>query len=264
MEKLNLLAIAGLLAAFTLLGCAAPQQPPAFQDLGDFRVQYIHPQDPTYQQLEQIFKDARSFEEIASSLNEVLKLPQDIDVILAECGEENAFYNPENKSITMCYELIGRFGNIFQNVTSSDEELGRAVLGSTLFTFFHEMGHALIDIYTLPTTGKEEDAVDQLSTLILLDAGKEGEDAVISGAAWFYLEGAQQTNIEDLRFWDEHGLSLQRYYNTMCLVYGKDPDGHSNFVTDGYLPEDRAAQCPYEYPKIYNSWNKLLEPYLKQ
>ena len=36
--------------------------------------------------------------------------------------------------------------------------------GVTVSTFFHELGHALIDAWDLPITGREEDAADQLPT----------------------------------------------------------------------------------------------------
>ncbi|MBI5001896.1 hypothetical protein HZC31_00760, partial [Candidatus Woesearchaeota archaeon] len=46
-------------------------------------------------------------------------------------------------------------------------------------------GHALVDVLELPITGKEEDAVDQLSTLLLIYGG--WDQAALRGAVWFYL-----------------------------------------------------------------------------
>ena len=44
-------------------------------------------------------------------------------------------------------------------------------------------------------------------------------------------------------FADEHGTSSQRFYNTLCLAYGGDPQTFKEFVDKGWLPKDRAANC---------------------
>ncbi len=42
-------------------------------------------------------------EEVAS-MNEHFGLPEEITVVVADCGEANAFYSPDEKMITMCNE----------------------------------------------------------------------------------------------------------------------------------------------------------------
>jgi Putative metallopeptidase len=107
-------------------------------------------------------------------------------------------------------------------VTETEEELIKASDDTTLFVFYHEMGHALVDVLRLPITGKEEDAVDQLSTLILAESDDqgEGEDAALNGAIWFFLTGSEN-EITESAFADEHSLGQQRFYNIACWVYGK-------------------------------------------
>lgn len=51
------------------------------------------------------------------------------------------------------------------------------VEGNLLGIFYHELGHALIDILDLPIFGQEEDAADVLS-IFLIDAFYEEEAAV--------------------------------------------------------------------------------------
>lgn len=53
--------------------------------------------------------------------------------------------------------------------------------------FYHEVGHALVDVLELPITGKEEDAVDQLSTYVLVEDADGGEVAALDGAVAFLL-----------------------------------------------------------------------------
>jgi hypothetical protein len=53
-------------------------------------------------------------------------------------------------------------------------------------------------------------------------------------------------------------------YNFECWVYGADPDGNSDIVKDGLLPEDRADGCQDEFAKLSKAWGTLLQPYLKE
>lgn len=185
-------------------------------------------------------------------------------VVLRECGEVNAFYDPETGEISVCYELVEHYFEIFMADAETDEEqeeAGTSAANATVFTFFHEMGHALIAIYDLPVTGKEEDAVDQLAAIILLEGGEEGENAAIDGANSFV--GEEEEEMDDLSFWDEHSLSEQRFYNILCWIYGKDSEGYQYLVDDETLPADRAERCPAEFDRMYRSWDKLLGPYVK-
>jgi hypothetical protein len=229
---------------------------------GSVKIAYQVPKDPRYVELQGVLKGSRLFDEVAAVLNKKLTLPRDLPVRFAECGDANALYDPRSKSITMCYELIVAVAQDFSELGGSKEEVGTATLHTALFVFFHEIGHALVDILKLPVTGKEEDAVDQLATVILIESGDEGEEAALDGATWFLLR-AEKTDIRDLAFWGEHSFDAQRFYNIACWVYGRDPKKHAALVSEGDLPQERAARCTDEYQQMYSSWTKLLSPYLK-
>ena len=68
----------------------------------------------------------------------------------------------------------------------------------------------------------EEDAVDQLSTLVLIEATENGEQMALDGALTFKLY-ADADKSEKI-YWDEHSLDEQRYFDTICLVYGHDEE----------------------------------------
>lgn len=230
------------------------------RDAGNFVVLYEETENEDYQELEAIFMETQLLEGTVEELNKVFALPSKVPVVFRECGEVNAFYDPEEREISLCYELVEHYAGMFLSEDQTEEEAeegGEAVAGATLFTFFHELGHALIDIYDLPVTGREEDAVDQLATLILLEGGEEGENAALNGA-WSFL-----TEEEDLAFWDEHSLDEQRFYNIVCWSYGKNPEGFQDLVDDETLPEGRAERCPAEYDRMSRSWDALLDPYVK-
>lgn len=229
-----------------------------------FRVAYGPAKRASHGMFRDAFKQERVFETIAEALNETFAIKGKIDIHLAECGSANAFYDDRKSRIIMCYELMAHFLELFDAEAEDDDELGQLVIGATFFVFFHELGHALIDKLKLPTTGREEDAVDQLATLILLDMGDEGVDAALSGAFSFQLEQYEDDDAGDpTPLWDEHSMSGQRFYNVLCLVYGSNPDKYDGFVEDETLPEERAGLCQQDYERTDRAWATLVEPHLR-
>jgi len=116
-----------------------------------FRVAYA----PTekYAAIQQAFQQLQIFEGIANELNKTLKLDRVVDIQMVECGTVNAFYDPNVGRVIMCYELIGYYAEMFAPVAQNNEELEAAILGATIFAFFHELGHGLIHVLDLPRWG---------------------------------------------------------------------------------------------------------------
>lgn len=142
------------------------------------------------------------------------------------------------------------------------EQVQSYVDSNLLGIFYHELGHALIDVLGLPIFGQEEDAADVLS-VFLLDAFYD-EDAAVELAyhtAFGFLGDAaqrQQTGSEPA-YWDVHGPDLQRYFNLICIFYGANPDERSDVAIDLGLPADRAEYCPVEYDQANGSWGAVLD-----
>ncbi len=232
---------------------AAPVESPGF------KVIYNPSKTAAHEEFRKIFQTNRVFEEVAEGLNKTIRLPVAVDINTLDCNQINAFYDPNTKRIIVCYELVSYFLGVFKPTAKTDAELGNAVLGALIFSFFHESGHGLIHILDLAAVGREEDAVDQLATLILIASGDEGVSMAMSGAYWFQLQSKAGNK---LPFWDEHAFDGQRFYNIMCLIYGSNPGKYGSFVSSGSLPKDRAQRCPEEYAKINKAWERLLQPHL--
>lgn len=232
---------------------AAPKESPGF------KVIYNPSKSAAHEEFRKIFQQNRVFEEVAEGLNKTIRLPVAVDINTLDCNTINAFYDPNTKRIIVCYELVSYFLGVFKPTAKTDAELGNAVLGALIFSFFHESGHGLIHILDLAAVGREEDAVDQLATLILIASGDEGVAMAMSGAYWFQLQSKANNK---LPFWDEHAFDGQRFYNILCLIYGSNPTKYGSFVSSGSLPKDRAQRCPEEYSKINKAWERLLQPHL--
>lgn len=247
---------------------APPRTAPRPAGRFSFKVRYGPVGKSDYAEIQQVFRDTRILEDTAQELNETFTLPADVTIAMNKCGEANAFYESDKKLITLCYELIDQFSDLFLADATTDEEqedAGAAIAGAAMFTLYHELGHALIDLYGLPITGREEDAVDQLATIILLEGGDEGEAAAIYGATAFMSEDTEEeeAELEEISYWDEHSLGQQRFYNILCWTYGKNPEGNQDMVDDETLPATRAERCPAEYAQMSKSWDALLSAHMQ-
>lgn len=133
------------------------------------------------------------------------------------------------------------------------------VEANTLGIFYHELGHALIDVMGLPIFGQEEDAADVLS-VFLTDAFYDEETAVALAydTAWGFQAEAEVTG-DDVAWWDVHGPDQQRYFNLVCLFYGANPEEREDVAADLGLPEERADYCPDEYAQAAESWGAVID-----
>jgi hypothetical protein len=234
-------------------------------DKGDFQVEYVDVQDSRYERLNQEMRSEKVLENAARDLNKALALPYDITLVTRDCGEINAYYREDERSITVCYEIMDYYYALFQKAGNySEQEANQKMADALQFIFLHELGHALVDAYQLPVTGNEEDAADKLSSYVNLKELKDsGSRAAIAAAEAFDLQ-AKMSSGQDLKFYDEHSLDQQRFYNILCQLFGSNPNKYEVLVTDGALPEPRAVRCPSEYQKNIQTWDKLLEKYRKQ
>ena len=108
------------------------------------------------------------------------ELPQDIPVTFRDCGMVNAFWDTDAKALTLCYEFIQIYNTGYEEVMGEESvflagaDRDMVLTGTTLFIMMHELGHGFIDMFALPVTGCEEDAVDQFAALMLIDADEKG------------------------------------------------------------------------------------------
>jgi hypothetical protein len=230
-------------------------------DKGDLKLSYKPRKNPS--PTHTVGGNQQALEQVIANLNDKIALPWDIVVSFEDCDTPDAFYDPETRKLTVCYQVIDEYYDLFGRKIKDKTKLDEAVRGAVASTFFHELGHGLVDAWKVPVTGKEEDAVDQLSTLILIKHTANGEQMALNGAISFRLYADLDKGQQKI-FWDEHSLDEQRFYDTICLIYGHDPEKYAYLVKDKTLPEERAELCREDYPKIANSWHQLLIPYIKR
>ncbi len=126
-----------------------------------------------------------------------------------------------------------------------DDEVRDFVAANLIAIFYHELGHALIDILKLPIYGQEEDAavrVAYATAFGFLGDVKYRED---SGG--------------EIAYWDVHGPDLQRFYTFVCLFYGGNPSGRQAVADDLELPRARQETCPEEFQQASSSWGLVID-----
>ena len=242
------------------------------KDEGDFYVTYYPNPNSIHEfSAKDWIQQTEYFEGQMEFLNSFFRLPHDVEIVIEECNVVNAFYDPATKQIIMCYEFMDSVFSDFSSYWQSegtemtDDELSTQNLDVVDFVFYHELGHALVDIYQLPITGLEENVVDQFASYFMLLTGDiddyEGifaQDIMYNVGTWYFIQS--ERDYEHV-YWDVHNLDIQRFYNISCYAYGQNPQYNQDLITEGWLPVERAENCEYEFAVLEDSWNRILSPY---
>lgn len=249
------------LIAFLWVESAAGIEGEPPQDVLTFR--YVKPSSPEFLSLSETLRESRILEVWTRYVGVRLNgIPVKLEVIFDECGREDSIYDPTHAVITLCYEEIHRSYITLMLLGHESDKLLIAWIGTMLSELYHELAHALIHCLELPITGREEDAADQFAVLALL-RHPSGEELVIGSADYFQ----DMARLEEEAGPDpsrRYSLFSQRYFNTLCWVYGSDPVAQSYLVEQGRLAAERAKTCRVEFLRAAYAWDVLLQTFSKQ
>jgi hypothetical protein len=141
------------------------------------------------------------------------------------------------------------------------------VLGNIEFILLHELAHLLIGDLDIPIVGSEESAADYIATATLIRAdqfdaarAERARQFLLATAnglatAWDFSSSAGS----EIQFWDSHALTIQRFYQMICLIYGSNQAQFSRLPARVGMPEARAARCPAEFERADRSLQWLLQ-----
>ncbi|MCG9756227.1 DUF4344 domain-containing metallopeptidase [Shewanella insulae] len=227
------------------------------------RLEYGNPGDAAEQAVREELIASGVMKTGVAFIDDHFKLAEPLVITLG--GDDGPLFDGESPSIMIPYTFVDEVRRRFEQADYDKTGVmpEQATDDALLHTLFHEFAHALIYMYQLPILGKEEDAADALATVLLIEFFDDGQEIALSAADLFNLESDDRDVLEDEDFWDEHSLDDQRYFTTLCHVYGSAPDKYVAIVKEGLLGEERAELCIEEYGAISNSWLSILEPYIK-
>jgi hypothetical protein len=225
------------------------------------RYEYVDPTNAAQWDIYDRLRAMRVLERLSEFLSP-LRLPRPLTLKVQGCdGRVNAYY--WNYEVKVCYEYFDFLLTVaLQMPTPEGLTRHEALVGMTADVFLHETGHAVFDMLGIPFLGREEDAADEFSAYIQLQ--RSGEDArrLIFGVAYLGSKQAQGNMASMAEQADIHELPAQRYFNVLCMAYGKDPDLFADAVTYWHLPESRAKNCHYEYLRFQYAFETLIAPYV--
>jgi hypothetical protein len=212
-----------------------------------------------YMAIMERLKTRRVMEEFSRFLAP-LKLPIALRLRTMQCGEVNAYYDPADSSINLCYEFVADIEDRAPRATTPEGiTRDEVIVGQIVGTLLHEGGHAISNLLRLPVLGREEDTADQIAAFVMLQFGRDIARTLIKGETF----GWNQRQRTASRFWGPHSTALQRQHTFLCLAYGSDPQGFEDFVTKfRWLPKARADNCANEYQQVLHAFRETIVPHL--
>ena len=196
-------------------------------------------------------------------VNAGYKFPFELNVVLG--ADDGPLYDPELNEVWFPYEFADDIETAFIKGEYYEDRLPDAIEGVMAHTFYHELGHALVENLALPVLGMEEDAVDALATLFLIHQKNEQEGVFMALAAADAFDAedlmTSSTHIEEEAFYAAHSFDLQRFYRAICLIVGSEPENMLAILNDLDWDEEKQAECYWEYKDKSAAADKLLKPY---
>jgi Putative metallopeptidase len=264
MKAKRILQMVGVaLALVTALPTAASAQSDPRNSKVDFA--YVPPKTVKYHGILDRLKKRRYLERLSEFLLPV-RFPHPFHLLTEECNDVNAYYSPSRWAIILCYEWIEEMDRIapkpgqpVDGITHDD-----VVIGETVATVLHELGHAAFDMFRIPLAGREEDAADQFMAFLALQFGTEVARTIINGEAYYWYNAEPARFVAWSNWADEHGTHAQRFYNTLCMAYGGDRDSFKDLVDKKWLPLERAQNCAAEFEQVKAAFIKTVLPFIDQ
>lgn len=258
--------IVGLLAVLPLAGCAAEETASSAAQ-GESRVRYVvpAPRDDDERAIVELLREEAQVGSFVRAIRETFVLPRPVTIRITRRDDEGPYYDPASREIVLPLSFVVDVYDAFSeaDLHETDEDTLIAVGNVVDFVLLHELGHLLVDQLDLPVTGREEDAVDRLATVLAIELVEGGADLAVAGADFFGVLGDSRSEFAYEDFFDEHLLDEQRFGDISCLVYGSDPDGLARVARDAGIPPDRRARCAAEYAQARESWLTLLADHIR-
>ena len=226
-----------------------------------FRVVYVKPRNKAEATIQSLVKLSR-LTDVMAALSRRFILPRDVTVVVTP-GPNGPHYDPAKNVIVFNDDFSALVLNVFSSEYPriSQYRLGVLFASVEYFVLFHEIGHAFVRMYDLPILGKEEDAVDAISTVFMTEFVRNGGQVALAAADLFGYLGSRHGKYGTVDFANEHSLDLQRMYDIACLVYGSDEKKWAR--VGAFIPAERRARCTDEWRQKEHAFRVLLRSHIR-
>ena len=248
-----------LLAALAL---SLPAATTASAPIHAFHVVYLKPRNKAEATIQSLIKLSR-LSEVMALLSQRFILPKNVTIVVTP-GSSGPYYNQAKGVIVFNDDfsalILNAFSSEYPRITQY--RLGVLFASVEYFVLFHEIGHSFVAMYDLPILGKEEDAVDAISTVFMTKFVPNGGQIALAAADLFGYLGSHHGKYGSVDFADEHSLDLQRMYDIACLVYGSDTKKWAN--VGSFIPPERRGRCAAEWRQKEHAFEVLLRPHIRR
>ena len=238
-----------------------PSQGPSFPSNPQIEIQYVAHKNARFQLVHDRMKQLRTLELLQEFLSP-LKLPRKLVVKMDECGGALTLPYKSGGPVTICYEYIAAINN---NAPLEGVVLfgpGRTltaqqtIIGAVVHLMLHQTAYAVFDILEIPIWGRVDEAVDNVAGFIMLEFGEDVAWTTLLGSAWFMA----QRGITGVGFFSDSARpsEAQRFYNFLCLAYGRHASNYAFLVNSFNLPESRARYCRQDYVKLRGAFRDVV------
>ncbi|MDJ1171312.1 DUF4344 domain-containing metallopeptidase [Roseofilum sp. BLCC_M154] len=236
---------------------------------GRVRVVYHEGTDARSREVIEGLRQIGAFDEAATTITNGYYLPEDITINIQQCDSFNSSYNSISKSIRLCINLLTETYDTLKEAGLDDLledwrfnfRSQKIAVSGFLFVFYHELAHALMDVFDERPMGMtaEEIEADTIAALLFTDSSKEDKQATLIWFGWLI------STDEDKKpaYYDEHPVTEQRFYNIYCLWHGEDPTLFGNDLARNTL-QSREIKCSYEYENAQKEFNRMMEPHRRE
>lgn len=187
----------------------------------------------------------------------------DIQIIVTSCGFVNSQFQPENQRVIICYESLYEKIYDYPKAAESKEAFAHRVFQNTMFTFWHEMGHAVMDQFGISEHRdalQVEKLADEFATLSMIWRGEaKWTDVIMISALHFKSKSATKGNIK----YKNHPKDESRYQRMIALLYGFASKSYSR-LSDQVNQLEWLSQSSQEYYLERSQfWEEKLRPYMR-
>lgn len=232
---------------------------------GKFTITYEQPTNSNHKLLyktlkkhhQEIYGDAIGF------LNDLYALTADIEIIVRDCGSIDSRYVPEEQRIYICYESIQNKVRDYRYAPKNEKVYSQRVFDNAVFTFWHEIGHAVIDDFNLPKSDGElnlEDLADEFAVISMMLRKDDKWMNAITISALHYKNKHIRSNNDGAGGYEEHSPDIDRYHNMIILLYGFRPNSFSRLKSRIDEIPGPPINCQQHFQNRYKYWAVLLQP----
>jgi hypothetical protein len=143
------------------------------------------------------------------------------------------------------------------------------LLGNVQFILLHELAHLVIHEKNVPIIGPEEHAADYVAATVLI-LGERLDEQERERAVAYLLAAAEAFSLawdmgsdlgREVRYWGAHALSIQRYHQIVCLLFGSHPETFNELPARVGMPNESKIGCSTEFERAAKSTQWLVSEF---